>query len=74
MRAGLVEMAWIMGYIKHFDGRLKNGALYIGWVESKSGEPVEEKDVKRKCEKVILAQAGVRLIGEWLTNFPFTLY
>ncbi|KAF9648674.1 fatty acid synthase [Thelephora ganbajun] len=59
---GWVEMAWIMGYIKHFDGRLKNGSLYVGWVESKSGEPVDEKDVKSKFEKDILAHAGVRLI------------
>jgi len=27
---GWVEMAWIMGYIKHFDGHLKNGSLYVG--------------------------------------------
>lgn len=59
---GWVEMAWIMGYIKHFDGRLKNGSLYVGWVESKSGEPVDEKDVKGKFEKDILTHAGVRLI------------
>ena len=71
---GWVEMAWIMGYIKHFDGRLKNGALYVGWVESKSGEPVDEKDVKGKFEKDILAHAGVRLIGKPLTNFTFTLF
>jgi 3-oxoacyl-ACP reductase-like protein len=63
---GWVEMAWIMGYIKHFDGRLKNGSLYVGWVESKSGEPVDEKDVKSKFEKDILAHAGVRLIGKKL--------
>ena len=56
-------MAWIMGYIKRFDGRLKNGLLYVGWVESKSGEPVDKKDVRSKFEKDILAHAGVRLIG-----------
>ena len=61
---GWVEMAWITGYIKHFDGRLKDGSLYVGWVESKSGEPVDEKDVKSKFEKDILAHAGVRLIGK----------
>lgn len=27
---GCIEMAWMMGYIKHFDGRLKNGSLYVG--------------------------------------------
>jgi len=52
MLEGWVEMAWIMGYIKHFDGRPKNGSLYVGWVESKSGEPVDEKDVKGKFDRI----------------------
>ncbi|KAI5122922.1 hypothetical protein M0805_007600 [Coniferiporia weirii] len=59
---GCIEMAWLMGYIKHFDGRLPNGSLYVGWVNSKSGEPVDDKDVRGKYEKDILAHAGVRLI------------
>jgi len=29
---GCIEMAWMMGYIKHFDGRLLDGTLYVGWV------------------------------------------
>jgi hypothetical protein len=33
---GCIEMAWIMGFIQHFDGRLKDGSLYVGWVESKT--------------------------------------
>lgn len=61
---GCIEMAWIMGFIKHFDGRLPNGSLYVGWVDSKSGEPVDDKDVRSKYEKDILAHAGVRLIGK----------
>lgn len=63
---GCIEMAWIMGHIKHFDGRLPDGSLYVGWVDSKSGEPVDDKDVRGKYEKDILAHAGVRLIGELL--------
>ncbi|EJD06870.1 fatty acid synthase [Fomitiporia mediterranea MF3/22] len=59
---GCIEMAWMMGYIKHFDGKLPNGSLYVGWVDSKSGEPVDDKDVRGKYEKDILAHAGVRLI------------
>ncbi|PFH52946.1 hypothetical protein AMATHDRAFT_138867 [Amanita thiersii Skay4041] len=59
---GCIEMAWMMGYIKHFDGRLKNGSLYVGWVDSKTNEPVDDKDVKGLYEKEILAHAGVRLI------------
>lgn len=61
---GCIEMAWMMGYIKHFDGRLKDGSLYVGWVDSKSGEPVDDKDVRGHYEKSILTHAGVRLIGE----------
>jgi 3-oxoacyl-(acyl-carrier-protein) synthase len=31
MLEGWVQMALIMGCIKHFDCRLKNGSLYVGW-------------------------------------------
>ena len=60
---GCIEMAWMMGFIKHIDGRLKDGSLYVGWVNAKSGEPVDDKDVRAHYEKDILAHAGVRLIG-----------
>ncbi|KAG2076495.1 hypothetical protein BDR04DRAFT_694370 [Suillus decipiens] len=59
---GCIEMAWLMGYIKHFDGRLKDGSLYVGWVDFKTGEPVDDKDVRSRYEKEILSHAGVRLI------------
>ncbi|EEB89578.1 hypothetical protein MPER_12305, partial [Moniliophthora perniciosa FA553] len=59
---GSIEMAWMMGFIKHFNGKLKDGSLYVGWVDSKSGEPVDDKDVKGRYEKDILTHAGVRLI------------
>ena len=42
---GCIEMVWMMGFIKHFDGRLPSGSLYLGWVDSKSSEPVDDKDV-----------------------------
>ena len=61
---GCIEMAWMMGFIKHFDGRLKSGQLYVGWVDSKSGDPVDDKDVKPRYEKSILEHTGIRLIGE----------
>lgn len=61
---GCIEMAWMMGFIKHFDGRLKNGNLYVGWVDTKSGDPVDDKDVRGKYEKDILEHSGIRLIGE----------
>ncbi|KIO16925.1 hypothetical protein M407DRAFT_12583 [Tulasnella calospora MUT 4182] len=59
---GCIEMAWLMGYIKHFNGRLKTGELYVGWTDAKSGEPVDDKDVRAKYEKEILVHAGIRLI------------
>ncbi|KAG8213088.1 hypothetical protein J3R82DRAFT_11484 [Butyriboletus roseoflavus] len=59
---GCIEMAWIMGFIKHFDGRLKNGSLHVGWVDAKTEEPVDDKDVRGRYEKEILKHAGVRLI------------
>ncbi|RAK72625.1 trifunctional fatty acid synthase subunit FAS2 [Aspergillus fijiensis CBS 313.89] len=58
---GCVEMAWIMGLIKHHNGPLK-GKAYSGWVDAKSGEPVDDKDVKPKYEKHILEHSGIRLI------------
>jgi fatty acid synthase subunit alpha len=61
---GCIEMAWIMGYIKHFNGNLKNGSPYAGWVDAKTNEPVEDKDVKSKYEKQILEHSGIRLIGK----------
>jgi 3-oxoacyl-ACP reductase-like protein len=64
---GCIEMAWIMGHIKHFDGRLPDGTLYVGWVDTKTGQPVDDKDVRGKYEKDILEHAGVRLIG---AKFP----
>ncbi|KAL4972439.1 hypothetical protein BDW66DRAFT_144142 [Aspergillus desertorum] len=58
---GCVEMAWIMGLIRHHNGPIK-GKAYSGWVDSKTGEPVDDKDVKAKYEKYILEHSGIRLI------------
>nr|UWK20282.1 fatty acid synthase alpha subunit [Trichoderma margaretense] len=58
---GCIEMAWIMGLIKNHNGPLK-GKPYAGWVDAKTGEPVDDKDVKQKYEKYILEHSGIRLI------------
>ncbi|KAB8239003.1 3-oxoacyl-synthase [Aspergillus alliaceus] len=58
---GCVEMAWIMGLIKHHNGPLK-GKAYSGWVDAKTGDPVDDKDIKPKYEKFILEHTGIRLI------------
>ncbi|KDR66856.1 hypothetical protein GALMADRAFT_216743 [Galerina marginata CBS 339.88] len=60
---GCIEMAWIiLGFIMHFDGCLKDGSLYVGWVDSKTDEPVDDKDVRGRYEQEILLHASVRLI------------
>ncbi|GAA5924777.1 hypothetical protein JCM1841_004145 [Sporobolomyces salmonicolor] len=59
---GTLELAYITGLIKHFDGRLKDGSLYVGWVDAKTNEPLDDKDVKAAYEKHILAHTGIRLI------------
>lgn len=58
---GCVEMAWIMGLIKNYNGPLK-GKPYSGWVDAKSGDPVDDKDIKSRYEKFILEHSGIRLI------------
>ncbi|ORX59428.1 fatty acid synthase [Hesseltinella vesiculosa] len=65
---GCIEMAWIMGYIKHFQGKLKNGNAYSGWVDTKSNEPVEDKDIKTKYEKQILEHSGIRFVDPTVMN------
>ncbi|KAM3159575.1 Fatty acid synthase subunit alpha [Lachancea thermotolerans] len=64
---GCVEMAWIMGLIKYHNGNLK-GRPYTGWVDAKSNEPVDDKDIKAKYESHILDHAGIRLIEPELFN------
>ncbi|KAJ2056222.1 fatty acid synthase alpha subunit Lsd1 [Coemansia sp. S146] len=60
---GCIELAWIMGLIKHFNGTLKStGAMYIGWVDAKTEEPIRDINVKAHYEEYILAHTGIRLI------------
>ncbi|KAK4956438.1 beta subunit of fatty acid synthetase [Elasticomyces elasticus] len=64
---GCVEMAWLMGLIKNHNGALK-GKSYSGWVDAKTSEPVDDKDIKAKYEKHILDHSGIRLIEPELFN------
>jgi fatty acid synthase subunit alpha len=64
---GCVEMAWLMGLIKNHNGPIK-GKSYSGWVDAKTGEPVDDKDIKAKYEKHILEHSGIRLIEPELFN------
>ena len=64
---GCVEMAWMMGLIKNHNGPLK-GKSYSGWVDAKTQDPVDDKDVKTKYETQILEHSGIRLIEPELFN------
>ncbi|CAI1780489.1 hypothetical protein SEUBUCD646_0P00590 [Saccharomyces eubayanus] len=64
---GCVEMAWITGNISYHNGNLK-GRPYTGWVDSKTKEPVDDKDIKAKYEASILEHSGIRLIEAELFN------
>ncbi|KAJ2493399.1 fatty acid synthase alpha subunit Lsd1 [Coemansia sp. RSA 2050] len=60
---GCIELAWIMGLIKHFNGKSKaTGKTYVGWVDAKTEEPVKDNSIKARYEKQILAHTGIRLI------------
>ncbi|KAJ2905792.1 fatty acid synthase alpha subunit Lsd1, partial [Coemansia aciculifera] len=66
---GCIELAWIMGLIKHFNGALKaTGAMYVGWVDAKTEEPVRDIEVKARYEEYILAHTGIRLIEPELAH------
>ncbi|KAJ2833105.1 fatty acid synthase alpha subunit Lsd1, partial [Coemansia furcata] len=66
---GCIELAWIMGLIKHFNGTLKStGAMYVGWVDAKTEEPIRDFDVKSRYEEFILAHTGIRLIESELVH------
>ncbi|KAJ6090087.1 hypothetical protein N7467_005303 [Penicillium canescens] len=58
---GYIEMAWIMGLVKHVDGNVK-GAPYVGWVDAKSGEPIHDADFKERYGSHIKDHAGIRFV------------
>lgn len=58
---GYIEMAWIMGLIKHVDGEVK-GEPYVGWVDAATGSPMPDDQVPRKYHQHIMAHAGLRVI------------
>lgn len=58
---GCIEMAWIMGLIKYHNGNLK-GKPYSGWIDAKTQQPVDDKDIKAKYEEEILEHSGIRLV------------
>jgi fatty acid synthase subunit alpha len=58
---GMLEIAWIMGLIEHYDGQFK-GSHYVGWVDSKTKEPIPDADIASKFTKYVLEHTGIRPI------------
>ncbi|OJJ42478.1 hypothetical protein ASPZODRAFT_105188 [Penicilliopsis zonata CBS 506.65] len=54
---GCIEMAWMMGLIKH-----RNSDAYTGWIDAATQQPVQDLDVKARYEEHILAHTGIRLV------------
>ncbi|RAH54471.1 fatty acid synthase subunit alpha [Aspergillus piperis CBS 112811] len=59
---GCIEMAWVMGLIKHHNGPLNGNPHYHGWIVVETMEPIRDVDVKKRFEEHILAHTGIRLI------------
>lgn len=58
---GYIEMAWIMGLIKHVDGEVK-GEPYVGWVDAATGSPMPDDQVPQNYHRHIMSHSGLRLI------------
>ena len=59
--AGYIEMAWIMGLVRHHSGELQ-GKPYAGWVDSKTKDPVHDDEFEQRYGKDIMTHSGVRYI------------
>lgn len=57
---GCIEMAWMMGLIKHHNGPVAGQGHYVGWVDAKTGKAVADKDIKDQYQAHILRHTGVR--------------
>ena len=60
-KEGYIEMAWIMGLVKHYSGEV-SGKPYSGWIDSKSKEPVHDDEFKQRYRNDILNHSGIRFI------------
>ncbi|KAL4944997.1 hypothetical protein BDV06DRAFT_232173 [Aspergillus oleicola] len=56
---GYVEMAWLMGLIRHADKPGPDGH-YVGWVDADDGKPVADVDIPMRYGDRIGSQAGIR--------------
>ena len=56
-----IEMAWMMGLVKHFEGNL-SGEAYAGWIDAQTKEPVHDSDFQQRYGKTIMNHSGLRFI------------
>ncbi|KAK7423079.1 hypothetical protein QQZ08_009246 [Neonectria magnoliae] len=59
---GCVELAWMMGLIKHHSGTANGGSPLSGWVDAKTSVAVDEADIPARYMSTILAHTGLRRI------------
>ena len=57
---GCIEMAWMIGLIKHHHGPIVGQGHYNGWVDAKTGKPIADQDIKAQYQAHILKHTGVR--------------
>lgn len=57
---GWVEMAWITGRIKYFPSKAPTNPA--GWVDAKTGAPVQDCEIEAKYGDFILNHSGIRVI------------
>lgn len=59
--AGYIELAWMMNLIKHIDVTV-DGQHYCGWADVKTGDHVQDNEIKSRYSDHILAHTGIRFI------------
>lgn len=63
---GCIEMAWMMGFTRYFNGRMTDPAgkpiIYSGWVDAATNELLADWEVKSRFEKQILQHTGIRVL------------
>ncbi|CBX98966.1 hypothetical protein LEMA_P082050.1 [Plenodomus lingam JN3] len=61
--SGFVEMAWLMGLIRHHNGHRPDGSFYVGWCDSKTGAPIADQQIEEKYGAYIKEHSGVRRLA-----------
>ncbi|KAF6814060.1 fatty acid synthase subunit alpha reductase [Colletotrichum sojae] len=59
---GCIEMAWMMGLIRHDKDAVKDDHPWTGWVDAATKAPVEESEIFPRYMGFILEHTGIRKI------------